>query len=81
MGAVLPEQEDVLSHRCLSHPKGDSIFSQMTWVMEQRQYSASGQLSDIREGLQLPQRTDLVFNMILSSLKEILEKKPKRHFC
>lgn len=48
--------------------------------MEQGQYLLSGQLSDIREGLQLPQRTDLVFNMILSGLKEILVKKGKRHF-
>lgn len=70
----------VLSHRCLSHPKCDSMFSLITWVMEQGQYLLSGQLSDIREGLQLPQRIDLVFNMILSSLKEILEKKLKT-FC
>lgn len=77
---MLPELEDVLSHRCLSHPKGDSIFSQMTRVMEQGQYSFGGQLSDIRDGLQLPQRIGLVFDMILSSLKEILEKNQKT-FC
>lgn len=77
-GGVLPEQEDVLSHRCLSHPKCDSIFSSITWVIEQGQYLFSGQLSDIREGLQLPQRIDLVFNMVLSSLKEFLGKKKSK---
>lgn len=47
----------------------------MTWVVEQRQYLPSGQLSGSWEGLQLSWRTDLTFNTILSSLKETLGKK------
>lgn len=47
----------------------------MTWVVEQGQYLPSEQLSGSWEGLQLPWRTDLMFNTILSSLKETLGKK------
>lgn len=54
----------------------------MTWVMEQGQCLLSGQLSDMREGMQLPQRIDLVFNMILPSLikSESHSGKKTRHF-
>lgn len=47
----------------------------MTWVTEQGQHLLSVQLSGSWEGLQLPWRTDLMFNMILPSLKESGKKR------
>lgn len=47
----------------------------MTWVTEQGKYLLSVQLSGSWEGLQLPWRTDLMFNMILPSLKESGKKR------